>query len=238
MLSIANFLILLSGAVWVGLDWSPKHKELELALLADQQSPLEASGDITVVRLKRFPDGSELFSVRDAGRFKNASKLTVPIVSFTSQLFIGDMIDQKLQPMSAVAINPPPRPLGYESPSTPIAWTQASYQSQAIVGRAGDDAIGNLKRRGITGLFDRKPQGSISAGGAKRFEQQYLLRLDKSAYIGVVETITIEDSAEKSGLHYFTNYRFEQPDRMAETQDKRFVDLTAKRSHAAALAGE
>jgi hypothetical protein len=195
-LALANFGLLLVGAIWVAIDWFPKHSILMSEEAAAVERPVQLSFELKVEPVRLYPDGSSLYSVRYMATETSLSKAPTYQAYDITELYVGSAHLGPMDLHNATPLNDPPD-VWTREPAGPIAWKQVSY----VAGIDNPTRFPDLPRWFRANHFDTIGPatcltGYIHPGTVTHCAHDFMLRARDTDFIAVVVNIGIDGSVD------------------------------------------
>lgn len=195
-LALANFGVLLVGAIWFAIDWFPKHNILKSEEAAAVERPVQLAFELKVEPVRRYPDGSSLYSVRYLATETSLSKAPTYQAYEIAQLYTGSAHLGALALDAATPLNDPPD-VWTREPAGPIAWRQVAY----VAGVDNPARFPDLPRWFHANHFDTIGPATCLTGyihpeTVTHCTHDFMLRARDTDFIAVVVNIGIDGSVD------------------------------------------
>lgn len=209
MLSITNLLILIGSAAFAGYEWiTYKHpyeaqtlkqleysvRQIQIAVGADEQSPYDYEGELTVTRVDQFSDGTALYDITFDVTNTNRSKSPIRVSYSSAELYLGDPSKKTLTPGEAVVINDAPDPWHSDSRGD-VAWKRVAYDA-AIDDATMNPGVIKWMHEHYANISHVGLVGALQTGEESEYIPEFLVRARPSQYVAVVVSFGIDDTLD------------------------------------------
>ncbi|MGF6899391.1 hypothetical protein [Paraburkholderia sp. GAS348] len=209
-LSVANLTVLIVGSVAAGYEWltfkqkydeqtlsqiALANKQLSIALGTDEQKPYDYSGDLTIIEVKKFADGTSLYDVTFDVTSKNTSKSLIRVSYSSAELYLGDPSIKELTPGSAASINDSPDPW-HPQDSGLLSWRRIAYEAHVDEGPTNSTVLKWMGARYTSIGHGGALTGILESGTSTEYAPEYLIRAKPNQYVSFVVSFGIDDSLD------------------------------------------